>query len=107
VILAKTVAADLSRINELRKSWSPARRFVDKEVSGGQNEKASFTRAIAKRFCIVTGVPRLCPNGGIGRRARFRTWFSQGSGGSSPLSGTKFFKRFCQSEISQWTPLAI
>jgi predicted alpha/beta-hydrolase family hydrolase len=35
-------------------------------------------------------VPRLCPNGGIGRRARFRTWFSQGSGGSSPLSGTKF-----------------
>src|SRR6202163_4987760 len=35
-------------------------------------------------------VPHLCPNGGIGRRARFRTWFSQGSGGSSPLSGTKF-----------------
>ena len=32
----------------------------------------------------------MCPNGGIGRRARFRTWFSQGSGGSSPLSGTKF-----------------
>jgi hypothetical protein len=29
-----------------------------------------------------------CPNGGTGRRARFRTWFSQGSGGSSPLSGT-------------------
>ena len=32
-----------------------------------------------------------CPNGGTGRRARFRTWFSQGSGGSSPLSGTNFY----------------
>jgi hypothetical protein len=33
-----------------------------------------------------------CPNGGTGRRARFRTWFSQGSGGSSPLSGTMRIK---------------
>src|ERR1700681_3940473 len=39
-------------------------------------------------------VPHLCPNGGIGRRARFRTWFSQGSGGSSPLSGTKRLQSF-------------
>ena len=28
-------------------------------------------------------------NGGIGRRAWFRSTFSQGSGGSSPLFGTK------------------
>ena len=37
-------------------------------------------------------IPHLCPNGGTGRRARFRTWFSQGSGGSSPLSGTSLLR---------------
>ena len=28
------------------------------------------------------------PDGGIGRRASFRCWYSQGCGGSSPLLGT-------------------
>ncbi len=30
------------------------------------------------------------PDGGIGRRASFRCWYSKGCGGSSPLLGTKF-----------------
>jgi hypothetical protein len=59
--------------------------FVDKGGVAGQNEKASL-----RVIYSIVHAPHLCPNGGIGRRARFRTWFSQGSGGSSPLSGTKF-----------------
>jgi hypothetical protein len=37
---------------------------------------------------VRSSLPHQCPNGGIGRRAAFRSQFSQGSGGSSPLSGT-------------------
>jgi predicted alpha/beta-hydrolase family hydrolase len=69
---------------ELRSTQRLTAPFVDKDGVAGQNEKASL-RVIS----IVLHAPHLCPNGGIGRRARFRTWFSQGSGGSSPLSGTK------------------
>lgn len=29
-----------------------------------------------------------CPGGGTGRRARLKIWFSQGSAGSIPVSGT-------------------
>src|ERR1700693_5375462 len=70
--------------NPLNATLTPA-PFVDKGGVAGQNEKAS-PRVISN----MLHAPHLCPNGGIGRRARFRTWFSQGSGGSSPLSGTKF-----------------
>src|SRR6516164_5626945 len=43
-----------------------------------------------------------CPNGGTGRRARFRTWFSQGSGGSSPLSGTIRIKVRVRCHVRSW-----
>jgi hypothetical protein len=33
-----------------------------------------------------------CHRGGIGRRAWFRSMYSQGCGGSSPFDGTKFFQ---------------
>ena len=33
---------------------------------------------------------RLCPNGGTGRRAGFRSQWPQGRVGSSPISGTNF-----------------
>ena len=50
-----------------------------------------------------------CPNGGTGRRARFRTWFSQGSGGSSPLSGTisikARFRRILRQRLSAPPPV--
>lgn len=32
---------------------------------------------------------RDCPDGGIGRRARLKIWFPQGSAGSIPVLGTK------------------
>src|SRR3546814_4368419 len=46
------------------------------------------------RCALVTGVqtcalPISCPDGGIGRRTSFRSWRSQGRGGSSPLLGTR------------------
>jgi hypothetical protein len=34
--------------------------------------------------------PARRPDGGIGRRASFRCWYSKGCGGSSPLLGTNF-----------------
>ena len=35
-------------------------------------------------------LPVKCPDGGIGRRARLKIWFSQGSAGSIPVPGTKY-----------------
>ncbi len=35
-------------------------------------------------------MPALCRSGGIGRRGGFKIRFPQGSGGSSPFSGTTF-----------------
>jgi hypothetical protein len=67
---------------------------VDKAQGAGQNEKASLLLCDPGSISIALNATHLCPNGGIGRRARFRTWFSQGSGGSSPLSGTKRLKSF-------------
>jgi hypothetical protein len=48
-----------------------------------------FEKAVDRNRRPTYMHPR-CPDGGIGRRASFRCWFPKGSGGSSPLLGTKF-----------------
>jgi hypothetical protein len=60
-------------------------RLIREEVAWRRNSAMGFH--FTSRCATITS----CPNGGIGRRASFRSWFSQGSGGSSPLSGTKAF----------------
>ena len=39
---------------------------------------------------------QLCPDGGIGRRARLKIWLSQGSAGSIPVLGTNASTRKCR-----------
>ncbi len=54
----------------------------------------SARRICETRNCCQTENPSVsstCRSGGIGRRAWFRSMYSQGCGGSSPLFGTKFF----------------
>ena len=41
-----------------------------------------------------------CRSGGIGRRAWFRSMYSQGCGGSSPFFGTSYFVSLHQSDSS-------
>jgi hypothetical protein len=84
----------------------PALQRVDKVQGAGQNEKASLLLCDAGSISIALNTTHLCPNGGIGRRARFRTWFSQGSGGSSPLSGTKRLQSFSFTLFSDPAALA-
>ena len=57
---------------------------------------AAFARlkdAAGQAKSSLTSVP--CRSGGIGRRAWFRSMYSQGCGGSSPFFGTKInYKAF-------------
>ncbi len=39
---------------------------------------------------------QICPDGGIGRRARLKIWLSQGSAGSIPVLGTNASTRKCR-----------
>ena len=38
--------------------------------------------------CVILRPQLLSPDGGIGRRARLKIWFPQGSEGSIPFAGT-------------------
>src|SRR5579864_9186714 len=65
-----------------------------------------MTRRICEtQNCCRSGVGCLthvpCRSGGIGRRAWFRSMYSQGCGGSSPFFGTSSFKI---NDLPPWCP---
>src|SRR5690606_6535625 len=65
------------------------------EIKLKSDENFALKNLFLNKSYITFAVPskeRGCPDGGIGRRARLKIWFSQGSAGSIPVLGTPIKK---------------
>ena len=58
-----------------------------------QNLKQKIVSKKANTIIFALPIRKKCPCGGIGRRARLKIWFSQGSAGSIPVAGTTRIKK--------------
>ena len=76
-------------------------RMVPARVQGAEFDTAS--RLCETQNCCLLSANRLsgfpCRSGGIGRRAWFRSMYSQGCGGSSPFFGTIILRRNWRRDI--------
>src|SRR6202789_3410058 len=73
---------------DLPASAHPSRAAIDSQRPLWETKTSRSSRGWRQLGPLIVS-----RNGGIGRRAWFRSTFSQGSGGSSPLFGTKLYDR--------------
>src|SRR5580692_4317426 len=66
-----------------------------RNIAGSKNGKCKSGRLFYISHSIFYILYFLSPDGGIGRRARLKIWYSQGCAGSIPVPGTLATKQLC------------
>ena len=82
--------------HSLRQGWMPLHSTNPAKLRHYRESQSLDTWGLfcETRTCCQSGLRQMqcpCRSGGIGRRAWFRSMYSQGCGGSSPLFGTKVY----------------
>jgi hypothetical protein len=81
-----------STLYKIGKNALSKRRAGDKKSGPHLTPEPAFAKLEVAALFSAPLNQVLCRSGGIGRRAWFRSMYSQGCGGSSPFFGTKSIK---------------